>query len=101
MIGGGVPTTWQLASLQSDQFRKEPTWLTSRITVCNALNATAQRRHGVNKNRERERKNLRNAKPNAQERLKAHLTMRRHNEEMSMNAAESKSLKRGAAAFIG
>jgi hypothetical protein len=45
---------------------------------------------------QRERKNLLNAKPNAQLRLKAHLTMIRHNEERSMNAAESKGLKRGS-----
>ena len=61
-----VSTTRQLASLQSVQFRKETTWLTNRITVCNALIADVQLRQGANKNRERERKNLRNAKPNAQ-----------------------------------
>ena len=61
-----VSTTRQLAGLQSVQFRKETTWLTNQITVCNALIADVQRRHGANKNRERERKNLRNAKPNAQ-----------------------------------
>jgi hypothetical protein len=33
--------------------------------VCNALIATAQRRHGARRKKERERKNLRNAKPNA------------------------------------
>ena len=72
LLGGGDrsvrkrPATRQLASLQSVQFRKETTWLTNRITVCNALIATVQRRHGASKNRERERKNLRNAKPNAQ-----------------------------------
>jgi hypothetical protein len=81
--------------LQSAQFRKETTWLTNRITACNALIASVQRRHGASKNRERERKNLRNAKPNAQLRLEAHLTMRRHHEERSMNAAESKGLKKG------
>ena len=61
-----IPTTRQLASLQNVQFRKETTWLTNRITVCNALIANVLQRHGASKNRERERKNLRNAKPNAQ-----------------------------------
>ena len=64
------------------------------------LIATVQHEHGASKNSKRERKNLLNAKPNGQLRLKAHLTMIRHNEEGSMNAAESKGLKR-AAAFIG
>jgi hypothetical protein len=60
------------------------------------LIATVQHEHGASKNSKRERKNLLNAKPNAQLRLKAHLTMIRHNEERSMNAAESKGLKRGS-----
>jgi len=64
------------------------------------LIATVQHEHGASKNSERERKNLLNAKPNVRLRLKAHLTMIRHNEERSMNVAESKGLKR-AAAFIG
>jgi hypothetical protein len=85
--------------LQSGQFRKEATWLTNRITVCNALIATVQHKHGASKNSERERKNLLNAKPNVQLRLKAHLTMIRHNEESSMNAAESKGLKRGSRVY--
>ena len=33
--------------------------------VCNALIATVQRKHGPRKNRKTEKKNLRNAKPNA------------------------------------
>jgi hypothetical protein len=61
-----LPATWRLASSQSVQFRKETPWLSSRITVCNALIAAGQRKHGASKNNERKRKNLRNAKPNAQ-----------------------------------
>ena len=90
-----VPAIWQLASPQSVQLRKETPWLLSRITVCNAPIAGVQRRHEASKNNERERKNLCNAKQNAQKRLKAHLTMRKHNEERSMTAAESRGLKRG------
>jgi hypothetical protein len=60
------------------------------------LIATVQHAHGPSKSSKRERKNLLNAKPNVQLRLKAHLTMIRHNEESSMNAAESKGLKRGS-----
>src|SRR5215510_12565193 len=90
-----TPTTRQLASLQNVQFRKETTWLTNRITVCNALIANVLHRHGASKNRERERKNPPNAKPNVQWRLKAHLTMKRHNEGRSMTAAESEGLKKG------
>jgi hypothetical protein len=62
------------------------------------LIAAVQHRHGATKNRKRESKSLRNAKPNAQQRL-AHLMMRRHNEEMSMNAAESKGLKKGSRVY--
>jgi hypothetical protein len=65
------------------------------------LIATVQHEHGASKNSERERKNLLNAKPNVQLRLKAHLTMIRHNEERSMNAALNLKVLRGAAAFIG
>jgi hypothetical protein len=61
-----IPTTRQLASLQNVQFRKETTWLTNRITVSNALIANVLHGHGASKNKERERKNLPNAKPNAQ-----------------------------------
>jgi len=60
--------------------------------------ATVQRRHEARKKGERE-KNLRNAKPNAQLRLKAHLTMRRKNEERLMTAAESKGLKKGSRVY--
>ena len=63
---GSVRTIRQLASLQNGQFRKEGTWLTNRITVCNALIATVQHKHGASKNSERERKNLLNGKPNVQ-----------------------------------
>lgn len=63
--------------------------------VCNVLIAAVQHEHGARKNSERERKNLLNAKPNVQQRLKPHLTMIRHNEESSMNVAESKGLKKG------
>ena len=42
--------------------RKTP-WHSSRITACNALIATVQRRHGRTKSSESEKKNLRNAKP--------------------------------------
>jgi RNA polymerase-interacting CarD/CdnL/TRCF family regulator len=42
--------------------RKTP-WHSSRITACNALIATLQRRHGRTKSSESEKKNLRNAKP--------------------------------------
>jgi hypothetical protein len=58
-----------------------------------------QHAHGPSKSSKRERKNLLNAKPNVQLRLKAHLTMIRHNEESSMNAAESKGLKRGSRVY--
>ena len=67
--------------------------------VCNVLIAAVQHEHGARKNSERERKNLLNAKPNVQLRSKAHLTMIRHNEEGSMNAAESKGLKRGSRVY--
>ncbi len=50
---------------KSVQFRKETPWFSRRITVCNAPIATVQRRHGERKNSEKERKNLRNAKPSA------------------------------------
>jgi len=70
----------QLANLQRVQFRKENPWLSSRITVCNALTATVLRRLEASKNRERKRKNLHNAKPIVRQRLKAHLTKRRHDE---------------------
>ncbi|MFZ3242341.1 MAG: hypothetical protein WBZ22_19160 [Pseudolabrys sp.] len=63
------------------------------------LIATVQHAHGPSKSSKRERKNLLNAKPNVQLRLKAHLTMIRHNEESSMNAAESKGLKRGSRVY--
>jgi hypothetical protein len=63
------------------------------------LIATVQHAHGPSKSSKRERKNLLNAKPNVQLRLKAHLTMIRHNEERSMNAAESKGLKRGSRVY--
>ena len=82
------PAVRQLASLQSAQFRKETPWLSSQITACSALIAIEQRRHGVSKNRERETKNLRNAKPNVRPRLVAHLAIRRHNEERGVTAAE-------------
>ncbi|MGB3657591.1 MAG: hypothetical protein WBA14_06640, partial [Pseudolabrys sp.] len=65
----------------------------------NVLIATVQHAHGPSKSSKRERKNLLNAKPNVQLRLKAHLTMIRHNEESSMNAAESKGLKRGSRVY--
>jgi hypothetical protein len=70
-----------------------------RITVCNVQIGTVQHEHGASKNSERESKNLLNAKPNVQLRLKAHLTMIRRNEERSMNAAESKGLKRGSRVY--
>ena len=63
------------------------------------LIATVQYEHGASKNSERERKNLLNAKPNELLRLKAHLSMMRHNEERSMNTAESKDLKRGSRVY--
>jgi hypothetical protein len=63
------------------------------------LIATVQHEHGASKNSKRERKNLLNAKPNVQLRLKAHLTMIRHNEERLMNTAESKGLKRGSRVY--
>jgi len=63
------------------------------------LIAIVQHEHGASKNSERERKNLLNAKPNVQLRLKAHLSMMRHNEERSMNTAESKGRKRGSRVY--
>jgi hypothetical protein len=63
------------------------------------LIATVQHEHGARKNSERERKNLLNAKLNVLLRLKAHLTMIRHNEERSMNVAESKGLKKGSRVY--
>ena len=59
------------------------------------LIATVPHEHGASKSSERERKNLLNAKPNVLLRLKAYPTMIRHREERSMNAVESKSLKKG------
>jgi hypothetical protein len=85
--------------LQSVQFRKGIPWHSNRITACNALIAIEQRKLGVSKNRGRERKNRRNAKPNAQQRLQAHPTMRRQNKERLMTAAESKGLKEGNRVF--
>ena len=67
--------------------------------ACSALIAIEQRRHGVSKNRERETKNLRNAKPNVRPRLVAHLAIRRHNEERGVTAAESKGLKKGSRVY--
>ena len=63
------------------------------------LIATVQHEHGASKDSEKEKKNLLNAKPNVQLRLKAHLTMIRHNEERSMNAAEFKGLKKGSRVY--
>ena len=63
---GTVRVGDRCAILQSGLFRKEVTWPTNRITVCNALIATVQHKHGASKNSERERKNLLNAKPNVQ-----------------------------------
>ena len=85
--------------MQSAQLRKETPWLSSRITACNALIAIVQRSHGASKNREKETKNLRNAKPNVHQRLIAHLAIRRHNEERSVTAAESKGLKKGSRVY--
>jgi hypothetical protein len=50
-----IPTTRQLASLQNVQFRKETTWLTNRITVCNAPIANVLQR-SEQKQRKREEK---------------------------------------------
>jgi hypothetical protein len=85
--------------MQSARFRKETPWLSNRITGCNALIAIVQRRHVASKNREREKKNPRNAKPNVHQRSKAHLAIRRHNEERSVTAAESKGLKKGSRVY--
>jgi hypothetical protein len=63
------------------------------------LIATVQPERGASKNSKRERKNLLDGKPNVQLRLKAHLTMIRHNEERSVNTAESKGLKRGSRVY--
>ena len=53
----------------------------------------------MSKNRERETKNLRNAKLNVRPRLVAHLAIRRHNEERGVTAAESKGLKKGSRVY--
>jgi hypothetical protein len=52
-----LPATWRLASSQSVQFRKETPWLSSRITVCNALIAAgAAQARSEQKQRKKEEK---------------------------------------------
>src|SRR5450755_4109598 len=63
------------------------------------MTATAQRRPAARKKCASARKNPRNAKPNAQERLKAQPTMRSQNKDRSMTNAESKTLKKGSRVY--
>jgi sRNA-binding protein len=58
----------------------------------------AARARSEQKQRKREEKSAQR-KANVRLRLKAHLTMIRHNEGRSMNVAESKGLKRGSRVY--
>jgi hypothetical protein len=85
--------------LCSQEHRRKTPWLSSRITVCNALIAAVRHWRGLRKNRGRKTKRRHNAEPNAQQRLKHRPTMTRHKGERSMTAAESKGLKKGSRVY--